>query len=148
LIVTPVAAALFLLAAAASPSSASEALPRVVLTGPDVGVMFRGDFGPPFWSPSPAEIAEAEGKLSTYLTTAPNPDANDIPPRLDGYGRQYFGITAKGRRILVINAFCRAGERDFSRRLVIVADGGDCYFQAFYDMIGHRFAGIAVNGYA
>lgn len=114
---------------------------------------FDGDgdtqLGPPYWTPSLQDIAAAEAKLSDYLLVAPNEDAHDIPPRLDRYGRQYFGVSVRGRRILVINAFCRPfDEKRLRASLIMIADGGDCYFEAFYDMTTGKFAGISVNGYA
>lgn len=114
---------------------------------------FNGDgdkhLGPPYWTPSLQDIAAAEARLPAYLLIAPSEDAHDIPPKLDRYGRQYFGVTARRQRILVINAFCATVEDQRMRnRLIRLNDGGDCFFMTFYDMTAGKFIGIAVNGYA
>lgn len=109
----------------------------------------EGRLGAPFWAPSLQNIAAAEAKLPAYLLVAPSEDAHDIPAKLDRYRRQYFGVSARGRKILVINAFCHAFEETRMRsHLVVVLDGGDCFFEAFYDMTTGKFIGVAVNGYA
>ena len=55
----------------------------------------------------------------------------DHPER---YFRQYVAISRAGKRVLYINAFCDENPPAYWRkRLVIVADGATCYWQAFCD---------------
>lgn len=138
-----------MLLAQGAPVRAAELLPRVVLEDPYGARTTDWSFGGAYWRPTADEIAEAESKLAAYLAVAPNPDAHDIPSKLDKYGRQYFGAARDGRRVLVIHAFCDTfGADDLTKSLVMVDDGGDCFFEAYYDMDGHHFAGLSVNGYA
>jgi hypothetical protein len=67
--------------------------------------------------------------------------------QLSEYGRQYIGGIYQGRRTLVVNGFCRHwGGRDLKRAVFRMADGGSCYFAAYYDMADARFSEVAFNG--
>lgn len=133
----------------AAPAFAAGALPRVVLEDPYSAHTTDWAFAGAYWRPTADQIAEAEGGLAAYLAEAPNADAHDLPGRVDGYGRQYFGVERDGRRFLVIHAFCVAdfNPADLTKALVTVADGGDCFFEVYYDVRERQFVGIAINGH-
>jgi hypothetical protein len=140
------AAAILLLAC--SPGIAAEPPYGVILPVKVAAESFgnQGDEAS-YWLPTVEDVAKAEALLPHYLATSETEDAHDLPPQLDRYGRQYFGILEKGRRVLVINAFCtRLDRKDLRTRLVRMLDGGDCFFQAYYDVAADKFVGLAVNG--
>gem|GEM_PF-5274195 len=124
--------------------------PRVVLPAGNLSRTAIDDHGqraePPYWTPLPDEIAQAEAKLPVALHETWDPRAHGIPDKLEGYGRQYFGVTISGRRTLVVNAFCAnwVGS-DLEAEVFKVWDGGSCYFAGYYDVADSRFTTISVN---
>jgi hypothetical protein len=104
------------------------------------------------WAPDEAMVIEAEQALPRYLRTAAadpanasRKDAEEILARYAAYRRQYSGLTIDGRRILVVNAFC-AWTGDWRRHPVLVLDGGNCFFQAWFDPAKRTFTLLSVNG--
>ena len=107
--------------------------PRVVFSPealshlPEAVVLMTRIPPPPYWTPSPSEIESAETALSRLSD----------PPFLD-FGRQYFGFTIDGRRVVQVRGFC---ERYFSavrdpqweRTPVLLLDAGACAFLADVD---------------
>jgi hypothetical protein len=67
----------------------------------------------------------------------------DHPER---YFRQYEPVLRAGKKLLYLNAFCDEPPPNYWRkRLVIVADGATCYWQAFYDPERKSFSLLAIN---
>jgi hypothetical protein len=106
-------------------------------------------FGRPYWVPSAGTIAAAEAQLSSHVQALPAEGNERLKSSLSSYGRQYVGVTKSGVRVLVINGFC--GGLDFPRartEFVMVADGGSCFFQAYYDADAAKLMYVDVNGVA
>lgn len=103
-----------------------------------------------FWTPSEEDVLRVEGALAEYLRQNSNLFYRQPPvwERLDAYQRQYFGLERGGRRIIYGNYFCTSGSKNWRRELVIVLDGGDCYFQVEYDVDIESFTSLWVNGEA
>jgi len=93
-----------------------------------------------------AMVAEAEAALPTYIATAPRVTSRIID-ELASFERQYLGFDTDAGPVLVINALCDPGF-DTANSVVIVMDGGDCYWQATYDLTTHEFTHFSVNGNA
>lgn len=102
----------------------------------------------PFWEPSNRQISKLELALPEYLLR--NSPIGKIPSdNFKSYGRQYFGISQNGKKLIYLNAFCDP-ER-FARRktdLVRVLDGGSCYFHVLYDPETKTFSDVNYNGEA
>jgi hypothetical protein len=94
--------------------------------------------------PTEAMIAEAEAALPAYIATAPRVTSRIIDD-LAGFERQYLGFETNAGPVLVINAICDPGF-DAANGVVIVMDGGDCYWQVIYDLTTHKFTHFSVNG--
>jgi len=118
---------------------------RLVDMNPMIGITA------PFWTPTPEEIAQLEGKLKPYLegmTTAP---AKAIVASLASYKRQYLGYTDGGKKWILVNSFCETYWREndtWRDRVVYVLDGGPCFFQVRYDLSGSQFEQLEINGAA
>ena len=95
--------------------------------------------------PEAGDVQKAEASLAAALAKVHA--ARAIPPKLASYWRQYVGIVAGGKRKLYVNAFCHAFG-DWQRNPVVVDDGGDCYFQAVFDLDAGTWSHIGVNGEA
>ena len=98
------------------------------------------------WSPSPTVIAKAESSISQIATLSSNyPRVHIDHP--DAYFRQYVPIRRAGHRLLYVNGFCEAPSY-WRTQLVIVMDGGTCYWQALYDPATDRYSSLTINGRA
>ncbi len=96
--------------------------------------------------PTEAMVAEAEAALPAYVATAPRVTARIID-ELASFERQYLGFETNAGPVLVINALCDPGF-DTANGVVFVMDGGDCFWQATYDLTTHEFTHFSVNGNA
>src|SRR5262245_20650083 len=70
----------------------------------DTGVIFSADeldrstesnriwgVTPPYWTPSPEDVARLESQLKLYLETVVHPGAKAVVTELAGYKKQYWG---------------------------------------------------------
>jgi hypothetical protein len=68
---------------------------------------------------------------------------------LSRYRRQYIAkINSQGEKEVWIKFFCGNLVSDWRKRLVIVEDGGNCYFQIKVNITAKRCYEFMVNGYA
>jgi hypothetical protein len=111
-----------------------------------IGHIFGGKA--PFWTPTDDQVQELESLLLKYLQS--HPPVGDKPVGdLSKYGRQYFGMTKNNRRLIYLNAFCNPSKFDRrEREIVIVKDGGSCYFQISFDPAKKDFTDLQYNGRA
>jgi len=133
----------------------------------------RGDVGT-IWDPTPIEISHLEDALGRELGSRISDVGlgNAAPPLVRDYFRQYAGIYLKGRRLIFVNGFHRSHVKDTANWLaqprpesqltafpvgarsknfwrivpVHVSDGGEFYFEAFYDPQRNRIVGFQFNG--
>ena len=107
----------------------------------------------PFWTPTHDQIIELEKRLQGYLEKH-QPINDHSVENVFEYGRQYWGLTRKGRKLIYVNAFCNPDDFtprldwsfDWRKNIVRVRDGGSCYFQAYYDPIDKTFIELNFNG--
>ena len=98
------------------------------------------------WNPSTIDIAKAERSIPQIATLAANHPSNHIDhPERDF--KQYVPIRQAGRNLLYVNGFCKAPSY-WHTQLVIVLDGGSCYWQALYDPATDKYSNLRVNGRA
>ena len=102
-----------------------------------------------FWTPTPDDIEELESLLSQHLRM--HPPIDDRPVRdVFEYGRQYCGVTRKGRKLVYLNAFFhpeRFAPR-WKKDMIVVQDGGSNYFQVYFDPVRKEFIDLSYNGRA
>ncbi len=107
---------------------------------------FDADTATPF-QPSATEVAEAEAALPAFVADHANATDRIIDELETGlYERQYLGYVTPDGPILVINAYCDEPFSDPAQTVNIVEDGGDCYWQATYDLTAGEFTDFSVNG--
>jgi hypothetical protein len=104
----------------------------------------------PYWTPTVADVAQLEDKLEVYLRNSGVPRADVVLADLDSSKRQYLGYGAAGRRMVFINGLCAAAAHDpaWQTRLVVVLDGGPCFYQAHYDVQAATFVQLSISGEA
>lgn len=108
------------------------------------------DSGPPYWTPSQAEINLLESNFTQYLLEEKDPRANLLSSKIYSYGRQYLGVTStSGRKVILANGFCSAlgySNLELQKNILRVKDGGDCFFQVHYDPEKNSFSSLLING--
>jgi hypothetical protein len=120
--------------------AAAEAAPWLMAIDEDAVTPFQ---------PNEAEVTAAEAALADFIAGHPNATERLIAELNTGfYERQYLGYTTPDGAVLVINAYCGEPYADPSVDVEIVMDGGDCYWQAIYDLTEGAFINLSVNGEA
>ncbi|MEO8611215.1 MAG: hypothetical protein ABI690_25185 [Chloroflexota bacterium] len=135
-----------------------------ITTGDYEGVIFTGantaqaglnyEFNDPivsYWTPTEAQISELETGLVPFLKATLTPDnyAYGMIDKLDGYKRQYFGVTfADGQPLIYTNFFCVNDFDNWQESLIFVMDGGECFFQVLYNPTNTTFSNLQINGFA
>ena len=142
-----------LLVVCASSSDERSAFGRIYTAGEAERLMaasYASNLGEatPYWTPSDAEIRELEAALPGFL--AKSWPANRGPlTDLASYRRQYFGLSRDARRIIFVNALCgpyAETSPDWQESIVVVFDGGGCFFRVYYDPATNKFDDLRVNG--
>jgi hypothetical protein len=111
--------------------------------GEDWNFMFKGR---EFWSPTRAEVLKAEKGLERFLTENPPARSPELWKKLSRYKRQYLGIVVNGQKRIFANFYCT--EERLACKPVIYEDGGDCFFQAEYDVESQKITKLEINGEA
>ena len=105
-----------------------------------------------YWTPTEEDMTVLESGLRDFLQSNSNQFLNqsETPAweRLDEYNRQYFGITLDGKNIVYGNFFCDNAGVEWRKNIVVVMDGGDCFFQFQYDPASGEYFNLRVNGSA
>jgi hypothetical protein len=158
--------ALVLLLPASVAASPEATLPRIFVVEPAANPA-PADNG--LWRPAARDVERARAALIAYLSVAHStPDADqswnernrpEIRDKIDTYllqfagvrrgdGRQYYSKQGNGPRAILITGMCQnpfGGEGDLTTGIVLINDGGSCYFTAIYDPAEDRIAGFYVN---
>jgi hypothetical protein len=76
-----------------------------------------------------------------------NLDKNNFIIELKRYKRQYIAaVNSKGEIEVWINCFCGAGNQNWKTNLILVEDGGNCYFSLKVNLTTGQFYELMVNG--
>ena len=104
------------------------------------------------WQPSQVDLDNLENNLlqiSSMRENVPGPGRHIDDP--NKYFRQYLAIIQSGKMQIFVNAMCTNAGNDsdeWHHHLQIVYDGGNCYWQVFYDPATQKFSNLMINGRA
>ena len=102
------------------------------------------------WEPTLGDMNDLEANLA-QITTLSNSDP-DPSRRIDNpaeYYRQYVAVRIDGKRRIYLNALCSVDQdANWRKRLIVVLDGGKCFWHAMYDPSTRTFSNLTVNGRA
>ena len=98
------------------------------------------------WMPDKADIAALESRIEAAAASSRSPSAGPKPGSLRGYVRQYGGIIEGGEHKIFVSGFCHVDDDSWLSRPYIVMDGGNCYFQAVYNVEDQQFEQFQFNG--
>jgi hypothetical protein len=103
--------------------------------------------GTPYWMPTRGQIAKARRSFAEYLRRKPQNDpALYVGNRMSSYRIQYLGY---GDQMILLNGFCDSSFKQhtaWQTDLVVVLDGGKCYFQARYAAKSGEIVEFQTNG--
>ncbi len=140
---------------------------ELVQVGPAEGIIFSVEFAVEaglsrlpdgttndgFWTPTAADIQAMEAALPAFLQAEEQRDGSLVQQRaaeglyqqLERYTRQYVGIIAGDQRLIWGNYFCHHGG-EWQEQLVLVEDGGACYFNVTFNPATGEFSNLDING--
>jgi hypothetical protein len=124
----------------AAPSAVVTIWTPVTVDGID-GVIVAGEDGALFveaeswWAPTTDDISAAEEAIATGQG-------------LLDHQRQYVGFIEDGERRVLVNGFCDAFGLDWRSQPILVADGGECFFEAVYNVDSGELERFQFNGEA
>jgi hypothetical protein len=102
------------------------------------------------WEPTVSDMNDVESRLGQITALSKkDPDPNRNIDNPGAYFRQYGAVLIDGRKAILINAFCPSGQDKsemWRKHLVLVSDGGQCYWRALFDVSTQRFTKLEVNG--
>lgn len=101
-------------------------------------------------SPTKMELASIENKLADYISNHPPAFRKPIKD-ISKYKIQYMVIHDRGRRLVFINGVCKEfwlNVKNGDKELVMVKDGGACFFNLKYDPQRDMFLDYIINGEA
>ena len=113
-----------------------------------------------YWTPSAETTIRAIEGVSAALDDLQARDdrAAAVKARLGDYRCQVLGVVDEGRREVMLNFVDRADTLpdleegddpwDWRDTPIIVDDGGDAFWQAYYDPETGRFTAVNINGVA
>lgn len=99
------------------------------------------------WTPSAEHVESARQQLEPYVTRQASIAKMRLPD-WSNYTFQYQGQTLRGNKVILINAFCSAPPATAATDMVVVFDGGPCYFTAHWDPAEKIFLDVVFNGHA
>lgn len=97
------------------------------------------------------ELREAEQQmvdiLNAYVDSAQEVHRCFTPPRFYDHGRQYLFYTdSEGHRCLYVTFYDFHHEPEYLRRILLVCDGDDGFWQADFDLTAQKLKWFSVNG--
>jgi len=129
-----------------SSAESPQGIPGIIFTAEETAEMINEmrnpDITGPLWTPSIEQIRAFERDFVNYKQKDTNYQVR-AKRSLELYKRQYFGITAQGKKVILVNFFCEQYWKfsDDWRRKVVVSRNytGDCYFMVRYDPSTREF---------
>ena len=98
------------------------------------------------WTPSPNVIEQLRSGLKDYARKAAAEQRRKLKEWND-YTFQYQGQEQSGHKYIFVNAFCsKHASASPNREMVLVFDGGSCFFNVKYDSKKNQFFEFSING--
>ena len=113
--------------------------------------------GPPHfdgtWLPTEADVRAMESRFSSLSRLMRDNERDWTPDQMshpEHFYRQYFGLIVGKRKIIYISTLCDKPTKadKWEQHLVVVCDGGGCYWGVVYDTESGKFSDLDTNGIA
>jgi hypothetical protein len=98
------------------------------------------------WEPSADAIQPLQESLEKYVRAQAQTQHRTLS-EWNSYRFQYQGQASDNRRYVFVSAFCYIDDGvNLHERIVLVLDGGGCFFTVKYDPSEQRFYDLVING--
>jgi hypothetical protein len=107
------------------------------------------DYNPkgPYWTPSDNEVEGALSMLPSYISNLFEGRESGILKNYDEYNFQISGLYSKDDKVIYIYALCDETS-EWRQGYFLAADGGSCYWKAYYNIRLHKIISVEINGEA
>ena len=100
------------------------------------------------WQPEPQVVSELKAKLQPYVESKAQAQGRKMRTWSE-YTFQYQGQEEKGRKYVLVNALCHKDQRwNLEKQVVVIFDGGSCFFHLKFDPQTRRYYDLIINGEA
>ena len=97
---------------------------------------------------SPKILVDLKAQIESYVRSQANAQGRELKNWQD-YTFQYQGQEEKGRKFIFINALCVQRDRQrLDKEIIVIFDGGSCFFSVKYDPSRKIFFNLFINGEA
>ncbi len=98
------------------------------------------------WDPSPAMLTDLKAQIESYVMSQGKAQGRKLK-RWRDYTFQYQGQEEKGLKFIFINALCRLSDQQtLDKQIIVILDGGSCFFNLKYDPFRKVFFDLSING--
>jgi hypothetical protein len=100
------------------------------------------------WEPNPVMLSDLQAQIEPYVKSQAKAHGREVK-RWGDYTFQYQGQEERGRKFIFINALCVQRDRErLDKEIIIIFDGGSCFFNLKYDPVRKLFFDLMINGEA
>jgi hypothetical protein len=100
------------------------------------------------WQPSDEVVREIRATIEDHVRKIAKRKGRDIRPWAE-YSFQLQGQEKNGKKYVYVNALCNSQDTSLlGRSLIVVMDGGNCFFNVKYDPVNKVFYDLFINGEA
>ena len=100
------------------------------------------------WDPSPTMLSDLKAQIESYVKSQAKAQGRELK-RWQDYTFQYQAREEKGRKYIFINALCASTDRHtLDKQIIVILDGGSCFFNLKYDPGRKVFFDLFINGEA
>lgn len=99
------------------------------------------------WEPNRQMLGELKASIRQFVTNTVKTQDRELK-EWHKYTFQYRGETKNGKSFILVNAVCGVRNEALDQEMVLVLDGGSCYFNLKYDPVKKAFFELLINGEA
>jgi hypothetical protein len=100
------------------------------------------------WDPSSTMLTDLKAQIESYVKSQAKAQGRELK-RWQDYTFQYQAREEKGRKYIFINALCASTDRHtLDKQIIVILDGGSCFFNLKYDPGQKVFFDLIINGEA
>jgi len=100
------------------------------------------------WEPDPQVLLELKAQLEPYTKDKAQKGGRKLK-NWSEYTFQYQGKEEKGRKYVFVNALChKHPEWNLEQQMILVDDGGTCFFNLKFDPARRQYYDLIINGEA
>jgi hypothetical protein len=100
------------------------------------------------WVPEAQTLTELKAGVAPYAQGQAQAQGRKLR-NWSNYTFQYQGIEGKGRKFILVNALCHKDAGwNLEQRMIMVLDGGSCFFRLKFDPERRQYFDLTINGEA